>query len=120
MITKAMNEAVKNVKSEWFREGGEDKLQQQLSLNIGSKRSFNQSSMSKSHTSSSSTELGGPKANISLGLYKCLREICIDQDWNPVAIIGYAEFLVRFCGKLDEFVMSVSTNPSSLNFVQGC
>lgn len=117
MIIKAMTEAVKTVKSEWVREGGEDELQQQLSLKTGSKRSFNQSSMGKGRASS---EVGGYKASVSLGLYKCLREICIDQDWNPAAIIGYAGFLVRFCGKLDEFVMSVSTNPSSLDFVQGC
>ena len=102
MIIKAMAEAVKNVKSEWIREGGEDEL--------GSKRSFNQSQ-------TSSAGLGGPKASVSLGLYKCLREICIDQDWNPAAIIGYAEFLARFCGKLDEFVTSVSTNPSCIKFV---
>lgn len=117
MVIKAMTEAVKHVKSEWVREGGEDELQQQLSLKIGSKRSFNQS---KGHTTSSTTELRGPKAGVSLGLYKCLREICIDQDWSPVAIIGYAEFLVRFCGKLDEFLMSVSSNSSSLDFIQGC
>nr|BDT63199.1 MAG: wsv332-like protein [Hemigrapsus takanoi nimavirus]GBG35362.1 wsv332-like protein [Hemigrapsus takanoi nimavirus] len=120
MVTRAMTEAIKNVKSEWVREGGEDELQQQLSIKIGSKRSFNQSSMGKSQTSSSTTGLVGPKASVSLALYKCLREICIDQDWNPATIIGYAEFLVKFCGKLDEFVMSVSTNPSSLDFVQGC
>ena len=113
LIIKAMTEAVKNVKSEWIRQGGED----ELSPKIGSKRSFNQS---ESQTSSSATELGGPKASLSLSLYKCLREICIDKDWNPAAIIGYAEFLVKFCGHLDEFVMSVSANPSSLDFVQGC
>lgn len=106
MIMKAMTEAIKSVKSEWIREGGED----ELSSNIGSKRSFDQTGKRKQ-------ELGGPKASVSLGLYKCLREICIDQDWDPATIIGYAEFLVRFCGKLDEFVMSVSTNPTSLDFV---
>lgn len=120
MITKAMTEAVKNVKSEWVREGGEDELQQQLSLKIGSKRSFNQSSMGKDQTSSSTTKFGGPKASVSLKLHNCLRDICIVHDWSPFAIISYAEFLARYCGMLDEFVMSVSTNPSSLDFVQGC
>lgn len=115
MIIKALKEAVKNVKSEWVKEGVED--EQQLSLKIGSKRSFNQSSVAKGQ---STTELGGPKATISLGLYKCLREICISHDWNPAVIISYAGFLVNYCGKLDDFIMSVSTNPASLDFVQGC
>ena len=115
MVIKALKEAVKNVKSEWVRGGGEE--EQQLSLKIGSKRTFNQSSSGKGPLT---PELGGPKATISLGLYKCLREICIGHDWDPAVIISYAGFLVNFCGKLDDFIMSVSTNPSSLDFVQGC
>ena len=115
LIIKALKEAIKNVKNEWIKERGEN--EQQLSLKIGSKRNFNQSSMGKG---SSTIELGGPKATISLGLYKCLREICIGHDWNPAVIIGYAGFLVNFSGKLDDFIMAVSTNPSSLEFVQDC
>lgn len=100
LLIKTMREAIKNVKNDWVRE---DKPK------IGSKRNFSQTS--------GIPELGGSKANISLNLYKQLREICIEQDWNPVTIIGYADFLMEYCGMLDEFIMSVSTNTSSLNLI---
>lgn len=102
------DEAIKSVKTMWIQGGCLDDDSDVTRAKTGSKRSFNENR--DRHRQAKPAVLQGKHAFNSIKLYKCLRSICIDNDWNPAAIIGYSDFLVNYTSNLDDFVNTISAS----------
>lgn len=109
----AFDEAIKSVKTMWIQGGCLDDDNDATRAETGSKRSFNGNGarhQQRHQQWAGPAVIQGKQAFNSIKLYKCLRSICIDNDWNPSAIIGYSDFLVNYTANLNDFVSTISTS----------
>lgn len=112
ILRTVLDDAIMAVKREWIKGEGSDDPPQRAS--VGSKRSFGESSRKINEDGGT---LGGVRASISSELYNCLRDICINRDYSPEAIIAYTETLVMYAKDLNDFVATVTVNPACLNMI---
>ncbi|KAK3874383.1 hypothetical protein Pcinc_020678 [Petrolisthes cinctipes] len=119
VLIKALNDAIRVVKSEWTRGGSDNDVDLQFQqcqekiTKAGTKRGHEL--ISSVSGFDAHPNLSGVRANISDDLFTCLRSISMERDNNPSVIIGYTPFLISYARDLEDFVTTVSVNPACLS-----
>ena len=75
MASEIVENAIDLVKKEWFKSGADKQLK----------------------------DMSGIKAMFSKQLYTTMREIIINRDMDPVAVLSYSDFLCGYFNQTDVF-----------------